>query len=73
MFDILFEYFDGNDYICKDIKKIVIPTQSGNVIIQGDEILQHQFRIHSEIYLYSDSRCYTVSCSNLKALEVLKK
>lgn len=73
MFDVYFSYFDGNEYLCQNVKKITVPTVNGMKAVSGDEILNYCYRIHSEIYLHSDSVCYSISCQNLKAIEIRKK
>ena len=73
MYDVYFSYFDGNDYLCANINKIEIPTSSGTRAYSGDEIASQNFRIHSEIYLYSSKTSYTVSTTGLKAIEIRKK
>lgn len=73
MYDFYFQYFDQSDYFCKDIDKVVILTTSGFKEFSGDEILKHPFKIHDELYLFSNSSSYTVSCKNLKTIRISKK
>lgn len=73
MYDVYFWYFDGNEYMCKDINSIKVPSATGTNTYTGDEIASHNFRIYSELYLSSNSSSYTVSCTGLKAIEIRKK
>lgn len=72
MFDVYFSYFDGNEYSCKDIIKIEVPSASGIRTYSGDEIASHHFAIHAEFYLYSANTSYTISSKGLKAIEIRK-
>lgn len=72
MYDVYFSYFDGNDYLCKDIIKIDTPSTSGIRTYSGDEIATHHFAIHSELYLYSENTSYTISTKGLKSIEIRK-
>lgn len=72
MFDVYFSYFDGNEYLCKNVSRIAVRTSSGIKEISGDDLLSYAFKFNSELNLYSDSACYALSCSNLKALEIRK-
>jgi len=73
MYDVYFQYFDGTDYLCQNISKISVPGTNGYKEITGDEIMKQKYRIYKELYLYSEQSVYTVSCSNLKSIEVRKK
>ena len=72
MFDGYFSYFDGNEYLCKNVNRIVVRTPSGIKEISGDDLLSYAFKFNSELNLYSDCVCYALSCNNLKALEIRK-
>lgn len=72
MYDVYFSYFDGNEYLCKDIIKIEIPSTTGVRTYSGDEIASHRFAIYSEFYLYSANTSYTISSKGLKAIEIRK-
>ncbi len=73
MFDVYFEYFDGNSYFCNNISRISVSTSGGLKDISGDDIMNYHYRLYSEMYLYSSDSCYTVSCNNLKSIRVVKK
>ena len=73
MYDVYFSYFDGNEYLCKDVVKIEIPSSSGAIVYSGEEIATHRFAIYSEFYLYSKNTSYTISSKGLKAIEIRKK
>lgn len=72
MYTVNFEYFDNSNCLCEGINKIKVHTQNGITDILGDDILNHDYKIYKEIYLFSDTRTYTVSCNNLKFIEIRK-
>ncbi len=72
MFDFRFEYFDSNIYDVSDVTSIAYQTGSGTKLVSGDDILTTRLPLDT-IHLFSESGCYTVSGTNLMAIEVTKQ
>lgn len=73
MFDVYFQYFGGEECLCENVNKIIIPESHGMVEIPENEILNHRFRLKNELHLCSETSAYTVSCNNLKCIKIVKK
>lgn len=73
MYDVYFQYFDGNEYLCQNVEKISVPSPNGLQDISGDAIMNHRYNINKDLHLYSDTRTYAISCKNLKSIEIRKK
>nr|WP_308743502.1 hypothetical protein [uncultured Anaerocolumna sp.] len=73
MFDVYFRYVDGNEILCKDIKRIEVETSNGFSSISGEQLLNHHLRIYGTFHLYSDTSNFSVTSKELLYAEIRKK
>lgn len=72
MYDVYFQFSNGTEYICNNVNKISVPSVDGFHDISGDEIMNYHYDINEDLYLYSDSEMFVISCKYLNSIEIRK-
>lgn len=75
MVNVLFRYSDGNEVVCRSIKKISYNSGNGKGFthIEEDQLLTTYFHVTSkDFFLSSDSACYAVTGNNLLFIQISK-
>lgn len=71
MYNLEFTYGDEGIKTYHNIVKVTY-SQYDDVVLEGEEIFNHQYPLNADIHLYSAERAYTVTSKELKEIAVLK-
>lgn len=72
MFNFYFRYVDGNHVSLERITTAYVCGNMKDEVVQGDQMLTHNFSISAALYLRSENGNYTISMDGLRAIEVTK-
>ena len=72
MFDIQFNYFDGKNYMFKNIDTVKYIKGAEFVTLTGKDLLNTCIPLYFDLYLFGANSSYTVSHQNLASIVVVK-
>lgn len=72
MYTFVFHYESGSKFPFRGVERVSFNHSNGLIELDGQQILSHNFRTDINYYLHSKDFTVSVSCNNLRFIEVVK-